>query len=260
MKHTGVTAILHCGAVSGPMLARDNPELICRTNIVGTINVLECARALAVSRVVFCSSCGVYGNTGPGPVAEDAPFAATDLYGATKAAGDMLVRAYAAQHGLDGLCLRVPWVYGPRRSTDCVIRTMLGNALTGRKTKLAFGTGFHRQFVFIDDVVEALLAALDIQNAPQRAFNIADQARVTFDEMAELVRQIIPQADIELGPGPDPDDYDQELFDNSGAARDLGWRPRHDLRHGIEAYASWLKTMVETICLSNSHMGNVCLT
>jgi len=109
MRESRVTAILHCGAVSGPMLARDDPELICRVNIEGTINVLECARTLGVSRVVFCSSCGVYGNAGPAPVGEDASFAATDIYGASKAAGDMLVRAYAAQHGVDGICLRV-WV------------------------------------------------------------------------------------------------------------------------------------------------------
>jgi UDP-glucuronate 4-epimerase len=241
MKDDGVAAILHCGALSGPMLARNNPELICRTNIVGTVNVLECARTLGVRRVVFCSSCGVYGNTGPAPVDEEAPFAATDLYGASKAAGDMLVRAYAAKHGVDGICLRAPWVYGPRRTTDCVIRTMLSDALARRTTKFPFGTGFHRQFVFLDDVVEALLAALDIQKAPQRAYNIAGGARVSFDELAKLVRETIPNADIQLGPGPDPEDYDQELFDISAAARDLGWRPRCDLRHGITAYASWLE-------------------
>jgi len=227
--------------VSGPMLARDDPERICRTNIVGTINVLECARTLGVSRVVFCSSCGVYGNTGPAPVGEDAPFAATDIYGASKTAGDMLVRAYAEQHGVDGICRRVSWVYGPRRTTDCVIRTMLSDALTHRTTRLPFGTGFHRQFVFIDDVVEALLAALDIQSVPHRAYNIAGGARPTFDELAELVREIVPGADIALGPGPDPGDYHQELFDISAAARDLGWRPRRDLWHGIEAYAAWLR-------------------
>lgn len=241
IEESRVTAILHCGAVSGPMLARDDPELICRTNIVGTLNILECARTIGGSRVVFCSSCGVYGNAGPAPVREDAPFAATDIYGASKAAGDMLVRAYAAQHGLDGICLRVSWVYGPGRTADCIIRTMLGDALTHRATRIAFGTGFYRQFVFIDDVVEALLAALDIQSVHQRAYNIAGGIKVTFDELAELVREIVPGADIALGLGPDPMDYDQMQFDISAAARDLRWRPRSDLRRGIEVYAAWLK-------------------
>ena len=99
MKDNRITAFIHCGGVSGPMLARDNPALICRVNIGGTINVLECARTLDISRIVFCSSCGVYGNTGPALVSEDAPFAATDVYGVSKSAGDMLVRSYARASG-----------------------------------------------------------------------------------------------------------------------------------------------------------------
>ena len=240
MEMHQIADVIHCGAVSGPMLARDAPFSICQTNIVGTMNVLECARILGVRRVVFCSSCGAYGPTGRAPVTEDAPFTATDIYGATKASGDMLVRAYAVQHHFDGICLRISWVYGPRRTTDCVIRTMLEDALAGRRTKLAFGSGFHRQFVFIDDVVDALISALDAEGTFQSAYNITGGNRVTFDEVAEIVRAVLPTARIELGLGPDPQDYHQELFDISAAAYHLGWRPRHDIRQGIEAYVRWL--------------------
>lgn len=240
VREREVASIVHCGGISGPMLARDKPELVCRANILGTVNVLECARRLGVSRVVFLSSCGIYGDTGPSPVGEQAPFAATDVYGASKASGDMLVRAYAEQHGIDALCLRIAWVYGPGRKTDCVIRTMLIDALASRPTRLAFGAGFHRQFVFIDDVVEAILAALDAETVPQRAYNITGGTRISFDELTEIVREAVPSADIELGSGPDPLDYDQELFDISAARRDLRWWPRYDLRHGIELYAAWL--------------------
>jgi UDP-glucuronate 4-epimerase len=232
--------VIHCGAVSGPMLARDDPFAICQTNIVGTVNVLECARVLGVRRVVFCSSCGAYGATGSGPVKEDAPFAATDIYGVTKASGDMLVRAYGVQYNFDGICLRISWVYGPRRMTHCVIRAMLTDALIGRQTKLAYGTGFYRQFVFIDDVVDAIVAALDVEKVLQSAYNITGGNRLTLDEVAAVVRAIVPAAKIELGAGPDPHDYHQELFDIAAANHHLGWSPRHDIRQGIEAYAEWL--------------------
>lgn len=121
---------------------------------------------------------------------------------------------------------------------------MLSDALTHRKTSVPFGTGFSRQFIYIDDVVEALIAALDINGQPHRAYNIASGAIITFDELADLVREILPNADIVLGPGPDPEDYDQRLIDISAAARELAWLPRFDLRHGIDLYVSWLKTSI----------------
>ena len=81
-----IAAIVHCGAVSGPMLGRDNPRAVIETNVAGTANLLEIARQRGV-RLVFCSSTSAYGHTASGldPVPEDAPLAADDIYGATKA-------------------------------------------------------------------------------------------------------------------------------------------------------------------------------
>ena len=157
-----IAAIVHCGAVSGPMLGRDNPRAVIETNVAGTANLLEIARQRGV-RLVFCSSTSAYGDTAAGldPVPEDAPLAANDIYGATKASGDILTRAYAAQTGLDGIVLRFSWVYGPRRRTPCVVREMIRDAQAGRATRLPYGSGFTRQYVCIDDVVSAVIAALD---------------------------------------------------------------------------------------------------
>lgn len=157
-----VAAIVHCGAVSGPMLGRDNPRAVVESNVAGTANLLEIARQRG-ARLVFCSSTSAYGNTPPGldPVPETAPLAAADIYGATKAAGDILARAYAAQTGLDAIVLRFSWVYGPRRRTPCVLRAMIRDAQAGRPTRLPYGRGFTRQYVHVDDAVSAVIAALD---------------------------------------------------------------------------------------------------
>ncbi len=140
-----IAAIVHCGAVSGPMLGRDNPHAVIETNVAGTANLLEIARQRGV-RLVFCSSTSAYGNTAAGldPVSEDAPLAADDVYGATKASGDILTRAYVAQTGLDAAVLRFSWVYGPRRRTTCVLREMIQDAQAGRATTLPYGRGFTR--------------------------------------------------------------------------------------------------------------------
>ena len=237
-----IRAIVHCGAVSGPMLGRDNPRAVIETNVAGTANLLEIARQRGV-RLVFCSSTSAYGDTAMGldPVPEDAPLAANDIYGATKASGDILTRAYAAQTGLDGIVLRFSWVYGPRRRTPCVVREMIKDAQAGRATRLPYGRGFTRQYVYIDDVVSAVIAALDAEDiGPQRAFNVTGGQQLEFGEIADAVSRAVPAAQIALGDGADPEDQSHGRFDISAAARALGWKPRVAFADGVRDYARWL--------------------
>ena len=237
-----IEAIVHCGAVSGPMLGRDNPRAVIETNVAGTANLLEIARQRGV-RMVFCSSTSAYGHTAVGlePVPEDAPLAADDIYGATKASGDILTRAYVAQTGLDAVVLRFSWVYGPRRRTTCVVREMIKDAQAGQPTTLPYGRGFTRQYVYIDDVVSAVIAALDAEEiGPQRAFNITGGQRLEFGEIADAVRDAVPAAQITLGEGADPEDQSHGRFDISAAARVLGWRPQIAFADGVREYAGWL--------------------
>jgi UDP-glucuronate 4-epimerase len=241
IRSHGVEDVVHCAGISGPMLVRDQPHAAFRVNALGTADLLEAARICSLRRVIYCSSCAAYGDTGPAPITENAPLAATDVYGASKAAADLLVQSYAAQYGVDGLCLRFCWVYGPRRTTTCVIRTMLIDALAGRPTRLSYGSGFYRQFIYIDDVVDAILASQDAKKPRQRAYNVTGGERLTLDDVAQLIRAVVPAADISLAVGPDPEDYHQELFDISAAHRDLGWRPKTPLRDGIARYAQWLR-------------------
>jgi nucleoside-diphosphate-sugar epimerase len=86
-----VDSIVHGAALSGPMVARDNPHGICRINIMGTANILEVARIQGVRRVIYTSSTAAYGNTPPGPVGERTELRPIDLYGASKASGEHLV-------------------------------------------------------------------------------------------------------------------------------------------------------------------------
>lgn len=238
----GFAGILHCGAFSGPMVARDDPSAMVAVNITGTANVLELARIHAVPRVVFCSSVSAYGNTpeGPSPVPEATPLHPTTVYGASKAAGEALIDGYAAQYGLDGLSLRLGWVYGPRRTTDCTIREMLRHALAGQPFRLAFGADQHRQYVHVDDVARALIRALDAPHPAQRAYNINGASCVTLGEIAAIVRRLVPGAVIDVGPGADPTDDRQHTFDLGAAARDLGFTPAITLEDGIRRYADWL--------------------
>lgn len=216
----GLTGVVHCGAFSGPMVARDNPYAMVQVNIVGTANVLDRARIYQARRFVFCSSTSAYGHTKRGPVQEETYMAPESLYGAS---------------------IRLSWVYGPRRTTDCVIRDMLTHARAGRPMRLPFGADFFRQFIHVDDAGAALLKAFDAPELPRRIYNATGGTRVTLQDIAAIVKDIYPMADIELAKGPDPLDEFQEAFDISAAHRDLHFVPQIGLAEGIRNYARWLE-------------------
>lgn len=240
LARDGLRGVIHCGAHSGPMLARDNPFSMVGTNIVGTANVLEVARVHRAERFVYCSSTSACGPTGPGPVSEDVLTRPSTVYGASKVAGEQLVTTYALQYGLNGVSVRLSWVYGPRRSTDCIIRTMITDAQAGKPTRISFGRDLKRQYVYVDDAARALVAAFDKGNLPRRIYTVTGGTCKTLGEIAEIVCQALPQADIELGAGFDPAEDIQCEFDISAARRDLGYSPRYDLLAGIREYANWL--------------------
>lgn len=240
----GLDSVAHCGAVSGPMLGRDNPRMVVASNIEGTANVLEAARLHKVRRVVYCSSTSAYGDSMKETtlLSENAPLSPTDIYGATKASGDILARAYAASAGVDAVVLRFCWVYGPRRRTECVIRQMLKDAQSGASTRLPYGGGFHRQYVYIEDVVDALAAALERPKLDVRAFNITAGVRLSFEEIVGQVKALYPRAAITLTPGADPQDQVHARFDIAAAAKHLGWTPKWPFDKSLAAYAKWLES------------------
>ena len=93
-----VNAIVHCGAISGPMLAKGDPPTIIRANVIGLTNVLALGLEHRIARFVFCSSIGVYGNAPGGPGPEYHTLKPTSLYGASKVAGEALLTGYAAEY------------------------------------------------------------------------------------------------------------------------------------------------------------------
>lgn len=240
LKTYGVTQIVHSGAISGPMLARDNPFLISNANLTGTVNLLEAARVMGIRRFVYCSSASAYGDTPPAPVTEGTPFKPTDIYGATKAGGDLLVQAYGFQGHVDSVALRFSWVYGPRRRTDCLIRSLIENASHGISTRLDWGEGFHRQFIYIEDAVNAIVEALKASTFPQRAYTITGGSWLSIPEIVAVVQTVVPGVEVTLGSGPDPVDCIQAEFDIAAAGRDLGYHPSYSLAQGVQAYAHWL--------------------
>lgn len=240
LREHRIQGVVHAAGISGPMLARDDPHLIFRVNAGGTLDLFEAARLVGVRRVVLVSSASVYGRTDEALVSESAPLRAESPYGASKVAGEAIARAYWRAHDVDTVILRPCWVYGPRRRTDCVIRTMILDALADRPTMLRYSRELRRQFVHVDDVATAIVKALGGRGPAGGTYNLADGVRHTLGTLADMVRTVFPQARIEMAADEDPEDDHLGPLDISAAGRDLGWRPATRLDEGIRAYARGL--------------------
>lgn len=237
-----VEAIAHFGGISGPMVANDRPHHVFTVNVQGTVALCEAAAGFGVRRVLYASSRAAYGpQPVDRPVTEASPLDAYDPYGASKVAGEAVMRGYVAGGRFEGTSLRLGTVYGPRRTTDCLVRDMLVDALRGRPTRMPHGAAAMREYIHVDDIVEGAVRALFAASLPRHAYNIGPGGHRTLAEIADLVREVLPAADIEIGPGPIPGEDAKGPIDCSAAARDLGFAARIGLKEGIAGYAAWLK-------------------
>ncbi len=235
------SGIVHCGGVSGLMVARDNPFLICETNIHGTAHVFELARLIGTRRVIFCSSISAYGHQEVDAiVTEDTPMRGRTTYGASKIAGEAILQAYAEEHGVDGLALRFTHVYGPGRETQCFIRAMITDALARRPSRLPHARRSRRQYIHVTDVIDAIVLALDAETPPRRGYNVGPGRQHSLAEVADAVRGVMGPLEVEFDDDHDPREYQCGTLDVTAAARDLGWRPKIELASGIAAYAEFL--------------------
>lgn len=240
----GVSAVLHCGGISGQMLAKDHPAGIFAVNAGGTVTLLELARLFSVRRVVLCSSVHAYGDTPPGmdPVTEAAPLAAREAYGASKAAAEAALRAYALGHGVDACALRLGWVYGPRRSTPSLTASMARDAAAGRAATEVDHDGLHPvPLLHVEDAVAALIAALDAPEVRGRAFNVTGGPNLSFAAVAARIAALRPGWRARFTPGRRLEEYRQGSFALEAAAEALGWTPRVTPEEGLAGYLDWLE-------------------
>jgi nucleoside-diphosphate-sugar epimerase len=236
-------AVIHCAAVVSVLSSIESPRDTVRINIEGAVNLFEAMRACGVRRAIHVSSEETYGAF-RAPVADEShPLDPVMPYGMSKVAVEYLGRFYRDVHGLEVINLRTSWVYGPDLPRDRVPKNLIDAALAGRPLHLPSGADSAIDHTYIDDFVDGALAALDCPRHPFDVYNVASGIAPTLAEVVAAVKEIVPGADVSVGPGiyrhadrvPVPR---KGALDVRRARETFGFAPKFDIRAGLRAYAA----------------------
>jgi UDP-glucose 4-epimerase len=227
----GLDAIIHLAAITSVVLSVDDPVGTYRLNVEATANLLERARQHGVRAFLLASTNAVTGNVGRQTINERVPLRPLTPYGATKAAGEMLVSAYTASYGLRGAALRFSNVYGPgMEAKDSFIPRLMRAARDGTGVQVRGDGTMLRDVVQVDDLVAGILLAW--QHEHTGPLILGSGQSVTVNDMVDAARAVtgapIPVEYVPVGPGEMP-----AVVVDISAARALGYQPAYDLKAGI---------------------------
>jgi len=243
-----VERIFHAAALYDPPYSLEEPALTFQVNVSGTINVLEAARFLGLQRVVQSSSIAVYAPRQYEPIDELHPIllpsAGNPLgaYGASKAAAEIVGLSYYSSNGVDFIALRNSAIYGYGMRYPMYIKPMVENSVRKLPTRFATGGDMRRDYTHVKDIAQAVLKALDVpaSTLTQRIFNIGSGTMHSASQVAETVRKILPEADIEIGAGlselEQSDMRARGMLDLTAAQQQLKYEPLYALEDGIRDY------------------------
>jgi len=235
----GAEAVAHLAALPGLILCREQPDEAISVNIYGTHKVLEAARKLDITKVVFCSSAAVYGTPVKMPVGEGHPLRPLNLYGVTKLAGEKLMEAYHETYGMETVSLRFGNVFGVGLYTHwaTVIPKFVRQGLGGEALTIYGDGGNSRDFVHVEDIVNAIIFALRKKDVGGEAFNVGGET-LEIGHLAEIVSNELEKA-TGRGAGithlpPRPGETKWFSYELEKIEKELGYKPGWSIRKGVK--------------------------
>ncbi len=239
-----IDAVVHLAAMAGVRASIEDPRLYLDVNLNGTLNLLEAGREHGQPQFVFASTSSAYGRT------ELIPFIETDHadrplapYPASKRAAELLGYAYHHLHGLDFTALRFFTVYGPRGRPDMMAYKVLDNIYRGTEVPLYNGGQMHRDWTYVEDIVQGIVAAADRplgyevinlgRGEPTLLSDFVRMIETLAGQKAKLLSEPMPAADIEY------------TYANIDKARELlGYDPKVSVEAGVRSFYDWYRQTV----------------
>jgi UDP-glucuronate 4-epimerase len=249
--------VVHLAAQAGVRYSLINPHVYVQSNVTGFLHVLEGCRHHAVEHLAYASTSSVYGANTRMPFSEqqnvDHPLT---LYAATKKSNELMAHSYSSLYRLPTTGLRFFTVYGPWGRPDMALFVFTKNILAGIPIDVFNGGHHQRDFTYIDDIVQGVVAAVDhvatpdpswdsaapdpaTSNAPYRIYNIGNQRPVSLLRYIEVLERCLGRQAkknlLPLQPGDLPDTW----ADVAALARDVGYQPGTDLETGVKRFVEW---------------------
>lgn len=235
---------LEAAKVSVPLSVRE-PHLVMDVNVMGTTVVLDVCRKQDVEKVVVASSSSVYGDTPTLPKVETMPTLPISPYAVSKLAQENLTYAFCSTYGLNTTSLRYFNVYGPRQRGGHyagVMSIFIKQAQQGIPLTIDGDGTQTRDFTFIDDVVTANLLALQSPNSKGKFYNVGGGARISIDELADLIIELTGSKSTKEYKDPRPGDVKDSLASLEKIGKDLGYKPKWTIRDGLAKTIEWMNS------------------
>ncbi len=249
--------VVHLAAQAGVRYSIQNPEAYVQSNIVGFLQVIEGCRHHGIEHLVYASTSSVYGSNTRLPFSEqqcvDHPLT---LYAATKKSNELMAHSYSSLYGLPTTGLRFFTVYGPWGRPDMALFLFTKNILAGTPIDVYYDGHHQRDFTYVDDIVNGVVAATakiaapdphwnsdapdpSSSRAPYKIYNIGNQRSVTLLHFIEVLEECLGRKAVknllpmQLGDVPDT------CADVDALVRDVGYRPNTRLEEGVRHFVEW---------------------
>ena len=245
----GIDGVVHLAAL-WLLQCYEYPRAAFDVNIAGTFNVLEACVKNNIKRLVYSSSASVYGDAVEEPMTENHPYNNWTFYGATKIAGEHMLKAFHQRYGLEGVGLRYMNVYGPRQDYRgayiAVMMKILDNLDRGI-SPVVFGDGSQAyDFIYVEDTARANVCALK-SDVPYGFYNVGRGIKTSIKELTEIILKITG-SDLPIHYESDGQTFvTNRVGDPEAAEKDLGFKWTVDLEDGLQRLIEWRKNNIAVV-------------
>lgn len=238
-KHK-IDIVIHLAARAGVRQSIKNPISFIKTNILGTVNILEFIKKYKIPKIIFASSSSVYGNNHANKFSEDLKLSEPiSPYAATKLSCEQIIYTYSVLYNIQAVLLRFFTVFGPRQRPDLAISKFTKLILNHQPIQM-FGDGRTiRDYTYINDIVSGIISSMNYNKTQYEIFNLGGGSPVSLNQMINCIEKnlrrkaIIEKLPLQAG------DVDKTAADISKAKKHLSFNPQTNFNNGIKKFIQW---------------------
>ena len=240
----GVDVVFHLAALIGIPYSYHAPVSYVRTNVEGTLNLLQAAQEAGVKRFVHTSTSEVYGTARYVPIDEQHPLQGQSPYSASKIAADKMAEAFHRSFELPVVTVRPFNTFGPRQSARAVVPTIITQCLSDGVVRLG---SLHplRDLNYVTDIVEGYVRAAETAEAVGKTVNLGSGREISMQDLARMIAELLGKrveiVQEQARVRPEASEVDRLLADTTLARRLLGWQPAVSLEEGLRTTIAWMQ-------------------